>query len=132
MQVYEVALGAKLNVAKSTCLTMGELGDLGSLGVSVPHEVKILGMEFNPKLSGRTVWEKMEVKVQLASGGRVKDQALPADQVTGRGRPEPYKPQVEKAKKVAEKESADNYGAAVAASLGRICQAVGQKHNHRW
>ncbi|KYO27640.1 hypothetical protein Y1Q_0005206 [Alligator mississippiensis] len=63
MQVYEALVGAKLNVSKSTCLAVGEVRDLESLGVSVPHEgVRILRIDFNPELSGRTAWESTEAK----------------------------------------------------------------------
>ena len=52
-------------MSKSTCLVMGELGDLESLGISVPCEgVQILGMKFHPELSGRRSWEKKEAKVK--------------------------------------------------------------------
>ncbi|KYO34340.1 hypothetical protein Y1Q_0007615 [Alligator mississippiensis] len=50
--------------------------------------------------------------------------------VPRRGRPEPYKPQVEKAREAAEKETPDDYGESAAASLGRIHHAVRQNHNH--
>ncbi|KYO41551.1 hypothetical protein Y1Q_0006324 [Alligator mississippiensis] len=64
MHVYEAAAGAKLNVSKSACLSMGKVRDLESLGVSVPREgVRILGIDFDPELSGRTAWEKTEAKM---------------------------------------------------------------------
>ncbi|KYO42756.1 hypothetical protein Y1Q_0016152 [Alligator mississippiensis] len=68
-QVYEVVAGAKLNMNKSTCLAMGEVRDLESLGVSVPCEgIRILGVDFDPELSIRTVWEKTEAKVKQKLG----------------------------------------------------------------
>ncbi|KYO26488.1 hypothetical protein Y1Q_0002125 [Alligator mississippiensis] len=64
-QVYKVVSGVMLNVSKSTCLAMGELRDLESLGVSVLCKwVKIPRVEFNPKLSRRMAWEKKEPKVK--------------------------------------------------------------------
>ncbi|KYO18437.1 hydroxyacid oxidase 2 isoform A [Alligator mississippiensis] len=58
--------GAKLNVSKSTCLAMGNLRNLESLGVSVPCEgVKILRIEFDPKLSSRPMFEKTKAKTLL-------------------------------------------------------------------
>ncbi|KYO31982.1 hypothetical protein Y1Q_0007019 [Alligator mississippiensis] len=69
MQVYKAAAVAKLNVSKSICLAVGEVKDLESLGVSVPHEgVRILGIDFDLELSGRTVWEKTEAKVKQQLG----------------------------------------------------------------
>ncbi|KYO31706.1 hypothetical protein Y1Q_0022800 [Alligator mississippiensis] len=66
MQVYEMAVGAKLNVSKSSCLAVGEVRDLESLGVSAPREgVRILGIDFDRELSGGTAWEKTEAKVVL-------------------------------------------------------------------
>lgn len=49
-QAYEAAMGAKLNVSRSTCLP-GELRDLLDLGgVSVPWEgAKLLRMKFRPR-----------------------------------------------------------------------------------
>lgn len=64
-QVYELAAGSKVNMSKSTCLTLCELGDLVSLWVSVPREwVKILEIEFDPEVSGRKAWEKTETKAK--------------------------------------------------------------------
>ncbi|KYO42245.1 hypothetical protein Y1Q_0002859 [Alligator mississippiensis] len=61
MQVWEVVVGAKVNSSKSIFLAVAKLGDLESLDISVTHEeVKILGVEFNCKLSSRSVWEKTE------------------------------------------------------------------------
>ncbi|KYO24413.1 hypothetical protein Y1Q_0002046 [Alligator mississippiensis] len=63
LEVCEVVAGAKL---KNTCLDVGKLGDLESLGVSVPNErVKILGMEFDHELSRRKTWEKTQTKDTL-------------------------------------------------------------------
>ncbi|KYO40124.1 hypothetical protein Y1Q_0013311 [Alligator mississippiensis] len=68
MQVYEVVVGAKLNVSNRTCLAVDELGDLESPG-SVSHEwVRILRIDFDPELSGRTVGEKTEAKVKQKLG----------------------------------------------------------------
>ncbi|KYO19732.1 C-type lectin lectoxin-Thr1-like [Alligator mississippiensis] len=62
-QIYKAAVGAKLNMSKSPCLAVGKLRDLESLGVLVPCKgVKILVVEFSPKLSGRKAWEKKEPK----------------------------------------------------------------------
>ncbi|KYO34172.1 hypothetical protein Y1Q_0002472 [Alligator mississippiensis] len=64
-RVYKATAGAKLDVSKSTSLAVGKLGDLESLGVSVPCEgVKILGVEFDLELSRRRTWQKKEAKVK--------------------------------------------------------------------
>lgn len=48
---------------------MGELRDLETLGVSVPHEgVKILGVFFYFVLRSKKAWEKTEAKVKQKLG----------------------------------------------------------------
>ncbi|KYO22926.1 hypothetical protein Y1Q_0005441 [Alligator mississippiensis] len=66
-QVYKAAAGPKLNMSKSTCLAMGKLEDLESLGVLVSHEGVKIRVGFDPELSGKTAWEK-EIKVKWRLG----------------------------------------------------------------
>lgn len=62
MQVYKSVVGAKFNISKSSFLALGELRDL-------THEwVKILGVEFDPALSGWKAWKKTEAKVKPEVG----------------------------------------------------------------
>ncbi|KYO22708.1 hypothetical protein Y1Q_0003211 [Alligator mississippiensis] len=94
-------------------------------------QVNVSGHRRNPSPAIRKQggsFKSRTFQVQLSSQTGVEDRALPPGQVTGRGRPEPYKPQVEKAKGAAKRETPDDYGAVAAAFLGRMCHAVRQKH----
>ncbi|KYO28118.1 hypothetical protein Y1Q_0005112 [Alligator mississippiensis] len=52
-------------MSRKNCLAMGELGDLESLGVlGLCEGVKLLGVEFDPELSGKMALEKKEAKVK--------------------------------------------------------------------
>lgn len=61
--------GAKLSIAKSTCMVCREMGNLSGIGLVVVKEgIWVLGFHVNEKFKGKDAWLKITVRLKQKLG----------------------------------------------------------------